>query len=309
MYFIPEAEIRSYNVSQRINQNIKLMGNFHGVLRFDKRLQTRHFMLLNSYLILYAEDGREPKGIKIWKLDQSDLLQFLTDEKFPLRWVCKLIFDLIPLFGFVTRESKSKIEQLKFSFRKIPGIISEIIESDDVTLSIDEEKNYKVLCSSSFVPVITDNLLNPNHYKFRDVTIWDVNKEKENLHCLLILSELQLKETNKYKLVKIYRSNLETCTSDLFVVEKLIFNEAEEIIIIQVRADGMIVLFLLNAESRNIEETITGFENEPRLVYDPGSTGTFFVNNIDFEGVIIVAVSHFAVSHIVKQIKVFSRCG
>ena len=237
MYFIPEAEIRSYNVSQRINQNIKLMGNFHGVLPFDKRLQTKHFMLLNSYLILYAEDGREPKGIKIWKLDQSDLLQFLTDEKFPLRWVCKLIFDLIPLFGFSTRESKSKIEQLKFSFRKIPGIISEIIESDDV-----------ILCSSSFVPVITDNLLNPNHYKFRDVTIWDVNKEKENLHCLLILSELQLKETNKYKLVKIYRSNLETCTSDLFVVEKLIFNEAEEIIIIQVRADGMIVLFLLNAE-------------------------------------------------------------
>ena len=305
MYFIPEAEIRSYNVSQKINQNIKLVRKLNGFPRFDERLENRHFMLLNSDLILYAEDNQKRKRLKIWKLDQSGLIQFLTNKKIPLRCVRKLIFDSMPIFDFVTRESKSKAEQLKFSFREIAGINSQTVEIDDVTLYIDGKESQKVLCSSSFVAGINDNLLNPNHYDFRDVTIWNVNKEKENCHCLFILFEIQLKEANKYKLGEISRSNLDTCTSDLFVVEKLIFDEVEETIIIQVGADSKIILFLFNTKLKNIEETTTAFESQPSLEFDARSTKTFFVNNLDFGG----GGGIVAVSCIVKQIKAYSRSG
>ena len=77
---------------------------------------------------------------------------------------------------------------------------------------------------------------------------------------------------------------MDTCTSDLFVVEKLIFDEVEETIIIQVGADSKIILFLFNTKLKNIEETTTAFESQPSLEFDAGSTKTFFVNNLDFGG-------------------------
>ena len=84
----------------------------------------------------------------------------------------------------------------------------------------------------------------------------------------------------------------------------MIFNEVKGILLIQVKAKGKIVLFLYNIKSKNIDESITIFENEPRLDYDRGSRKIFFVNHIDFEGGIIVAVSH-----VVTQMKVFGRFG
>ena len=84
----------------------------------------------------------------------------------------------------------------------------------------------------------------------------------------------------------------------------MIFNEVEGILLVQVKAKGKIVMLLHNIKSEQIEESITVFGNEPRLDYDRRSTKIFFVNHKDFEGCIIVAVSH-----VVKQMKVFSRCG
>ena len=129
-------------------------------------------------------------------------------------------------------------------------------------------------------------------------------KKSKNFRCLLILFELQLKESNKYRLVEISRTDLETYTADLFVVKDEIFNEVEGILLIHVKAKDKVIMFLHNIKSKKIEESITVFENEPRLDDDGGSTKIFFVNHIDFEGGIIVAVSH-----VVKQMKVFSRCG
>ena len=174
--------------------------------------------------------------------------------------------------------------------------------------NLNYEENCNVFSAANFVGMTIDNLCYPSEgsqdENFPDEIIWDVNKGKENFKCSLILYEVQLVESNKYKLVEILYNNLEIYTSDLFVAENMIFNEVEGILLIQVRADGKIVLFLYNMQSRIVEETITVFKNEPRLEYDRGSTKIFFVNHTDFEGGIIVAVSH-----IVKQIKVFCRCG
>ena len=85
---------------------------------------------------------------------------------------------------------------------------------------------------------------------------------------------------------------MEIYTADLFVVEDVIFNEVEGILLIQVKAKGNIVMFLHKIKSKKIEESITVVENEPPLDYDCGLTKIFFVNYIDFEGDINVAVSH-----------------
>ena len=197
---------------------------------------------------------------------------------------------------------------MKFSFRKIPGIVLESVEIDDVILNVDVEKNCKVFSLSRFLGMTIDNLLYPSAggqgENFPDKLIWDINKAEKKFRCLLILFELQMKEPNQYRLVEISRSDLETYTTNLFVVENMILNEAEGILLIQIKAKGKIIMFLHNIKSKKIEESVTVFENEPRLDYDRGSTKIFFVNHIDFEGGIIVAVSH-----IVKQMKVYSRCG
>ena len=245
---------------------------------------------------------------KDWKFDSNGVFQFLTDEGKPEMCVHLLIFDSIPIIGFYSREYENEIEQVKFSFRKIPGIVLESIEIDDVVLNVDVEKNCKVFSLSRFVRITIDNLIYPfaggQDENFPDKLIWDINKEEKNFRCLLIIFELQLKELSKYRLLEISRNDLETYTTDLFVVENMIFNEVKGILLIQVKAKGKIVLFLYNIKSKNIEESITVFENEPRLDYDHGSTKIFFVNHIDFEGGIILAVSH-----VVKQMKVFGRFG
>ena len=85
---------------------------------------------------------------------------------------------------------------------------------------------------------------------------------------------------------------MEIYTADLFVVEDMIFNEVEGILLIQVKAKVNIVMFLHKIKSKNIEESITVVENEPALDSDRSLTKIFFVNHIDFEGGINVAVSH-----------------
>ena len=55
-----------------------------------------------------------------------------------------LIFESIPVIGFYSRQYENEIEQVKFLFRKIPGIVLEPIEIDDVALNIDVEENSKV---------------------------------------------------------------------------------------------------------------------------------------------------------------------
>ena len=72
-----------------------------------------------------------------------------------------LIFDSIPIIGFYSREYENEIEQVKFSFRKIPGIVLESIEIDDVVLNVDVEKNCKVFSLSRFVGITIDNLIYP----------------------------------------------------------------------------------------------------------------------------------------------------
>ena len=60
-------------------------------------------------------------------------------------------------------------------------------------------------------------------------------------------------------------------------------------------------MFLYNIKSRNIQVSITAFENEPDFQDQPCSTKVFF-NHTSFDGGIIVAASDIA-----KEIKVFSR--
>ena len=60
MYFIPEAEL--HNVSQKINQNIKLVKGFHDGPCFG---DFRFFVKYKSDLILYAEDVWETERLKI----------------------------------------------------------------------------------------------------------------------------------------------------------------------------------------------------------------------------------------------------
>ena len=309
-YFIPEAEIGLHNVSQKINHNIKIVKEFHDIPCFGNY---RFFVKFKSSLILYAEDVWETKIIKIWKLDHSGDFKFLTDEGKPeLMALNPLIFEPIPVIVFVLRVYENEIKQIKFSARKIPGIVSESVEIDDAVLNIDVEENWNAFTLSRFVGVIIDNLVYPSAESedssddedSSDELIWYTNEGKQNFRCLLILFELQLKEPNKYRLVEISRTNLETYTADLFVVKDQIFNEVEGILLIHVKAKGKVIIFLHNIKSKKIEESITIFENEPRLDDDGGSTKIFFVNHIDFEGGIIVAVSH-----VVKQMKVFSRCG
>ena len=304
-YFIPEAEIGLHNVSQKINHNIKLVKEFHDIPCFGNY---RFFVKFKSSLILYAEDVWETKRIKIWKLDHSGDFKFLTDEGKPeLMALTPLIFEPIPVIVFC-REYENEIKQIKFLARNIPGIVSESVEIDDAVLNIDAEENWNAFTLSHFVGLIIDNIIYPSAESededFSDELIWYTNEEKQNFRCLLILFELQLKEPNKYRLVEISRTDLETYTADLFVVKDEIFNEIEEILLIHVKAKGKVIMFLHNIKSKKIEESITVFENEPRLDDDGGSTKIFFVNHIDFEGGIIVAVSH-----VVKQMKVFSRCG
>ena len=190
MYFIPEAEMRSCNAKRNLNQNIKLVREFHNIPYSSEDGEYTHFMIFNSDLIFYVGDVWETKRIKIWKFDHSGLFQFLTDEEIPETCVSPLKFDSIPIIGFYIRESKSEIEQVKFSFRKIPGIASQIIESDDVTLNINGKENCQVLCSSNFVAMIHENLLYPDYVNFPYAIIWDINKGKENFHCVFILFEL-----------------------------------------------------------------------------------------------------------------------
>ena len=73
-----------------------------------------------------------------------------------------LIFESIPVIGFCSRQYENEIEQVKFSFRKIPGIVLEPIEIDDVALNIDVEENSKVFSLSRFVGMTIDNLLYPS---------------------------------------------------------------------------------------------------------------------------------------------------
>ena len=100
MYFIPETEIGLHNVSQKINQNIKLVREFHDVPCFG---DFRYFVKFKSDLILYAEDVWETESLKIWKFGSSGVFQFLTEEGKPDMCVHPLFFDSIPIIGFYSR--------------------------------------------------------------------------------------------------------------------------------------------------------------------------------------------------------------
>ena len=190
-YFIPEAEIGLHNVSQKINQNIKLVKEFHDVPCFG---DFRFFVKFTSRLLLYAEDVWETKRLKIWKRDRSGVFQFLPDEEKPEMCVHPLIFESIPVIGFYSQEYEKEIKQVKFSLRKIPGIVLESIEIDDALLNIVVEKNCKVFSLSSFVGMTIDNLLYPSVGRqaehFPEKLIWDINEQEENFWCLLISFQL-----------------------------------------------------------------------------------------------------------------------
>ena len=86
-------------------------------------------------------------------------------------------------------------------------------------------------------------------YKSNDYpnkTIWNTGKVNKNFQSSLVFCKLQLKETDKYKLVEICLNNLKTFTDELFLVEDMIFNKIQRIMITQVRTYDKIILFLYN---------------------------------------------------------------
>ena len=76
---------------------------------------------------------------------------------------------------------------------------------------------------------------------------------------------------------------------DSFLVEDMIFNKIQRIMITQVKTYDKIILFLYNIKSRNIQETIATFENDPNLEDQPCSTKVFFfVNHTNHDVRVIV---------------------
>ena len=300
MYFLPEEEIGSHQVSERLNQNIKLMREFN-----DSRCGHEYFMKFGSEMVLYSlYDYDDNIKISSCKIDSSGVFQFFESAGLDIEPL-ELIFDSVPIVGFYTTDKDEGL--VTFSFTKIPGILSREIQVDGTYLDSYFHKNIKVFSASSYVGLFYNRFHHPlqenDIIHSSNETIRDKNKRIGNHYCKLILFELQLEAPDKYKLVEISSNNLKLFTGEAFDVKDMILNKIEGIMLIQVTKYQDVILLLYNIKSGNIESSITVFENIPRSEYGQ-LTNVFFVNLINFEGGIIVAVSR-----IVKQIKVFSKCG
>lgn len=164
---------------------------------------------------------------------------------------------------------------IEFLFIKIPGL------------------DFHLFSGLNFVVMAINNLLNLFiAYKSNDYpnkTIWNTGKVNKNFQSSLVFCKLQLKETDKYKLVEICLNNLETFIDDSFLVEDMIFNKIQRIMTTQVKTYDKIILFLYNIKSRNIQETIATFENDPNLEDQPCSKKVFFfVNHTNHDVRVIV---------------------
>ena len=294
MYFLPEEEIVSHHVSERLNQNIKLMREFR-----NSSCGYQYFMKFRSEMVLYSlHDYDDYIKVGSCKIDSSGVFQFFDSTELDIE-PSTLIFDSVPIVGFFTTDKDGGF--VTFSFTKIPGILSREIQVDDTYVDSYFHEDIDIFCASSYVGLIYNgfhHLLQENdNVHCSSKTIHDRNKRNGNYYCKLILYELQLKAPDKYNLVKISSNNLELLTGEDFVVKDMILNKVEGIMLIKVTKNQDVILFLYNIKSGNIESNITVFENMPH-------SKVFFVNHIDFEGGIIVAVSLT-----MKQIKVFSKCG
>lgn len=293
MYFLPEEEIVSHHVSERLNQNIKLMREFR-----NSSCGYQYFMKFRSEMVLYSlHDYDDYIKVGSCKIDSSGVFQFFDSTELDIE-PSTLIFDSVPIVGFFTTDKDGGF--VTFSFTKIPGILSREMQVDDTYVDSYFHEDFDIFCASSYVGLIYNgfhHLLQENDkVHCSSETIHDRNKRNGNYYCKLILYELQLKAPDKYNLVKISSNNLELLTGEAFVVKDMILNKVEGIMLIKVTKNQDVILFLYNIKSGNIESNITVFENMPH-------SAVFFVNHIDFEGGIIVAVSLT-----VKQIKVFSKC-
>ena len=294
MYFLPEEEIGSHHVSERLNQNIKLMRKFN-----NNGCGHEYFMKFRSEMVLYSlGDYDDDINMGSCKIDNSGVFQCFKSAGLDLE-PSKIIFDSVPIVGSCTTDKDGGF--VTFSFTKIPGILSKEIQVDDTYVDSYSHEDINVFCASNYVGLIYNGFHHPlqenDKVHCSNEINRDRNKRNGNYCCKFILFELQLKTPDKYNLVKISSNNLELLTGETFVVRKMILNKVEGIMLIQVTKNQDAILFLYNIKSGNIESNITVFENIPH-------PKVFFVNHIDFEGGIIVAVSLIA-----KQVKVFSKCG
>ena len=302
MYLLPEAEIYSHNVSQKLGQNIKLVREFHDLnLGFYQ-----HFMICSSNLVVdISWQNDKTRRMKSCIIASNGAIHYSEGEEVPFRYIwISIHFDSIPLAGFYqqTKLLERNMWEVEFLFRKIPGCAFEAIEIENEIIKIDMENTY-VFSGLNFVVMNVNNLLDPLEVPWsKNQTICNVQKGNKNFQSLLILCELQLKESNKYKLVEKCRNNLETFIDELFVVDNIVFNKIQGIMLIQVRTCDKIILFLYNIKLMNIQETVTIFESQVHIKHYSCPTEVFFVNHTDYDDGLIVAASCLH-----KQIKVFSR--
>ena len=84
MYLLPEAEIYSHNVSQKLGQNIKLVREFH-----DLNLGLyQHFMICSSNLVVdisWQNDKR--RRMKSCIIDSNGAIHYFEGEEVPFRYI------------------------------------------------------------------------------------------------------------------------------------------------------------------------------------------------------------------------------
>ena len=109
MYFIPESEIGLCNVSEYLNQNIKLVREFHNDQNdINANYDQYSFMKITPDLIFYMEDCWGTRKIKSCKIDNSGVFQFFTGDKILKQGMQPLIFYSVPIAGFYSEEYENE---------------------------------------------------------------------------------------------------------------------------------------------------------------------------------------------------------
>ena len=291
MYFLSDVERETCLVSERL-ENIKLMR------KVDLQIHSQYdiwekFFKCGRCLVLYAVDWVAGE-VSVGKFDQNgDVQQFKSSGintgrpyaggVYMAPYSCGIYFDSLPIVGSCNELADRRV--LKFSFYKIPGIVSGKIEMDDVTINID-------------LPIIVRTVLQSSDYVA--VILCTFNEETLGLkrnQLWLLLFESRLGREKCYNFLQLCQKNLkEYITKDIYV-ETMIYNKTAAIMLFSVLTfHGQLMLLIYNMKTHNIEQTIEAFENETDM------SKVFFVDHLDYEGGVIVAVSKTK-----NQIKLFSK--
>lgn len=113
----------------------------------------------------------------------------------------------------------------------------------------------------------------------------------------LLLFESRLRKENCYKSIQLCQKNLNEYSMKDFYNETMVYNKTVAIMLFSVLTfNKQLILLIYNMRTHNVEQTIEAFENEADL------SKVFFVDHVDYEGGVIVAVSKTR-----NQIKLFSK--